>query len=836
MLASLLNDVRYAVRGFALRPAFAIVVVATLAIAIGANVTVFSLYDQLLLRDLPVSRPGELVNFSATGPQGGFTMCGSQGRCNETFSYPLFRDLEKADGPFAGLAASKLIGTNITVGEHTAPASVLLVSGHYFSTLGIGPELGRVIDSRDDAVPDEASVAVLSYDYWRTSLEADPAVLGKTIVVNGRALEIVGIAPRGFVGTTIGERPRVFVPITFPWFSAPGFGSLYENRFAQWVYLFARLKRNVSIAEAQAAFNVPYHALINDFDASTAMLRPEQVDAYRAKTLELKPGAQGQSSAPETARTPLAVLFAATATILLIACANLASLMLARGAARIGEMAVRTSLGAGRRRLISLLGVEALLLAGGAALASLPVAYGFLQAVGAAVPRWLVAAQGVTLNLRAVGAAFAIAVLSTLVFALAPMLKLSATDPGPVLQANGARAFGGKALGRFRFALATSQIALSMLLLVLAALFTQSLANIARIDLGIQTESVLTFGVAPNLSGYTVEHSAQVFEQIEQQLEAQPGVVSVTAATVPLLAAAQGTGIRVEGYEPPAGANRSTNMNSASTDFLKTLGIPLLAGREFTEADSMDRPKVAIVNQAFADKFQLGANPIGKRFRALGPGWDMEIIGLFKDSAYNLVKAPFEPLFVVPWRQSEQAAAQGMSFYVRTALAPEPMLAAIPKIVAQVDSNLPALNIETLATRVRRNVQTDWLLTAISGALAAVATLLAAIGLYGVLSYTVAQRTREIGVRLALGAEPWQVRGMVLKQVSWMALIGVPVGLIGAFAIGRIAAALLYDLAPTDPLSFAAAAVLLTGVVLGASYLPARRASRVEPVVALRSE
>ncbi len=348
MLASLLNDVRYAVRGFALRPAFAVVVIATLAVAIGANVTVFSLYDQLMLRELPVYRPGELVNLAAPGPKAGFVICGIQGPCDQTFSYPLFRDLEKTDGPFTGVAASKLFDTNVTFGDRTALGPTLLVSGRFFATLGVGPELGRVIDSQDTAVAGEASVAVLSYDYWSTALGADPGVLGKTIIVNGTPLEIVGVAPRGFVGATIGERPQVFLPITFRWLRVPGLPPVHENRFADWVYLFARLKPNVSLEEAQASINVPYHALINDFDASTAPIRSDQVDAYRAKTLLLKPGAQGQSSAPSNARTPLAVLFAATATILLIACANLANLMLARGASRIGEMAVRTSLGARR--------------------------------------------------------------------------------------------------------------------------------------------------------------------------------------------------------------------------------------------------------------------------------------------------------------------------------------------------------------------------------------------------------------------------------------------------------------------------------------------------------
>jgi predicted permease len=838
MLGSLLNNVRYALRGFAARPSFAAVIVLTLAVAIGANVAVFSLYDQLMLRELPVSRPAELVNFVSPGPKGGFVMCGGQGPCDETFSYPLFRDLENADSPFAAIAATRLIVTNVTFGKHTAPSSALLVSGRFFSALGVGPEIGRVLDARDAGVAGEASTAVLSYDYWSTALGRDPGVVGKTIVVNGRPLEIVGVAPRGFAGTTVGEHPEVFVPITFPWFGFPGMPPIHENRFADWLYVFARLRPGVSREEAQAAINVPYHAIVNDVDAASLPMRPDQVEAYRAKTLELRPGAQGQSSAPRAARTPLAVLFAATATILLIACANLANLMFARGAVRIGEMAVRASLGAAPHRLLGLLAVEALLLAGGAAVLSLPVAYGAIHAIASLTPPYLMSRPDLSLNLRAVGAAFAIAALSGTIFALAPMLKLAATDAGPVLQASGARASGGKGLGRFRFALATSQIALSLTFLVLAAMFTQSLANVARIDLGMQTESLLTFGVAPNLSGYAPERSAQVFDQIEQALKQQPGVFSVTSSMVPILSGnAFGTVVTAEGYEPPTTGNTPTNLNYVGTDFLKTFGIPLLAGREFTEADATNRPTVVMVNQAFAAKYNLGPNPIGKRLgQGLSGQLDMEIVGLFKDSAYNLVKGPFAPLFVLPRRQSLQSGAQGMNFYVRTAQAPDALLAAIPRIVAQVDPNLPATNIQTLATQIRKNVQTDWVLTALSSALAAVATQLAAIGLYGMLSYTVAQRTREIGVRLALGAEPASVRAMVLRQVALMAAIGVPVGIGAALLLGRLATALLYGLAPTDSTAFAAAAVLLTAVVLAASYWPARRASRVDPVVALRSE
>jgi predicted permease len=839
MLSNLLSDVRYSLRGFARQPAFAAVIVLTLALAIGVNVTVFAFYDQLLLRQLPVSKPEELVNFVGAGPKDGFQLCNTQGNCDEVFSYPMFRDLERVAGPFAGLAASRMVGTNLGFGGATSPGTAMLVSGQFFSLLGVGPVLGRVLDPQDDRVVGDAATAVLSYAYWSAALGADPGVIGKTLLVNGKPLEIVGVAPRGFEGTTVGQRPNVFVPITFAWLDVPGLPPTHESRFAYWVYMFGRLKPGVSLAEAATAINVPYRAILNDVEAPAARgLDADELEKFRAKAIELTPGARGQSSAPRAARTPLAVFFAATATILLIACVNLANLMFARGAARIGEMAVRTSMGASRKRLLGMLGVEALLLAGVAAAASLPVALAALQAVGALMPSSAITSPDLTLNPRAVAAAFAIAALAVVVFALVPMLNLAGTDPARALQANGARTSASKGLGRFRFALATAQIALSMLLLVLAALFTQSLANIARVDLGMRTDSLLTFGVAPNLNGYTREHATQVFDQLEQELRAQPGVVSVTSAAVPLLSgSAFGGGVFVEGYEAPPDANTETNMNVVSGDFLRTFDIPLLAGRDLRDADTADGPPVAIVNQSFAAKFGLGDNPIGKRFGTRkGEPLDIEIVGLFRDAAYNLVKEPFSAQVVRPRWQSAQFGGQAMSFYVRTEQAPEAMLAAIPRLVARVDPNLPPTHVQTLDSQVHQNVRTDWLLATLAGSLAAVATLLAAIGLYGVLSYTVAQRTREIGVRLALGAEPARVRAMVLKQTARMACVGVPVGIVGALLLGRLAAALLFGLTPTEPVAFIAACVLLTAVVFGASYLPARRASRVDPVVALRSE
>lgn len=835
MLANLLQDVRYSLHGFALRPMFAVVVVVTLAVGIGVNVAVFSLFDQIMLRELPVDRPDELVRVVSAGDRIGNQLGNQQGTDDESFSYPLFRDLEAAAKPDLDLAASWIAQVSLGYGDRTIRSSAVLVSGSYFSTLGVGPILGRALGEQDlvDATP--ASV-MLSFDYWTTAFDADPAVLGQTLVVSGQPLEIVGVTPRGFEGATPGADPRVFAPITLEWFRDVRLPTpILEDRFFAYVYMIGRLRPGVSLEAVEARLNTVFRAIVNDVEAPAAAARPGARDLteFRARTLSLEPGARGQTRAPSVARTPLMVFFAATATILLIACVNLANLMFARGASRIGEIAVRASLGAGRRRLYAMLSTEALLLAGLAALLSLPIALGVLAGIDVLQPPGL-RVMDFDLDARMVAVAFVIATLSAVVFAIAPMAKLVGNDPLRALQAGGVRAFGGKNLGRFRFTLATTQIALSMLLLVLAALFTQSLANAARVDLGLRTESIVAFHVSPSVSGYPVERGAQILEGIEREIAAQPGVVGVSTSAVMLLGDQRWrTRLAVEGSEV---ARQNIHANDVGPGFFAMLDIPLLRGRDFTAADTLDAPKVAIVNESFAEHFGLGDNPLGRRisFDENAPA-DTEIVGLIRDAAYDGVKEPFVPQVITPRRQSANFGI-GATFYVRTAQAPETLLAAVPRIVAGVDSTLPAMELRTLDSQVRRSLQTDWLLMTLAGVLAALATALAGIGLYGVLSYMVAQRTREIGLRLALGAEPGAVRAMVMRQVGWMVGIGFPIGIVAALLIGNVAAAFLFGLAPTDPPAIGAAVLLLAGAVLGASYWPARRASRVDPVVALRAE
>jgi predicted permease len=837
MLANLLQDVRYALHGFASRPMFAAVVVLTLAVGIGVNVAVFSLFDRIMLRELNVERPHELVKLVAQRADGPVNrISNEQGPADETFSYLMFRDLERAGAPYATLAASRLIQAGLGRDGGTTVGYALLVSGGFFATLGVGPELGRVL-GESDVADGPAAAIMLSYDYWQTAYSADPNVVGQTLIVGGHPLTIVGVAPRGFVGATPNSRPQVFAPLTLEWL--PWRTPLNDDRLFYYAYVFGRLKPGVTMEQAEDALNVTHSALVVDIDAPLAAARAPgrfDLDAFRAANLSLASAARGQSGAPGFARAPLAIFFAATATILVIGCVNLANLMLARGSARLGEMAVRASLGAARYRLVALLSAEALVLAALAAAASLPIAYGVLRAIEALEPPGL-GAGGVGVDWRAIAAAFAIGVLSTLVFALLPIVKLVATDPVLALQGGSARLFGSKNVGRYRFVLATSQIALSMLLLVLAALFTQSLANVARVELGLRSESVVTFTLQPSLNGYTGERQGQLVDTVERELAAEPGVMNVSTAAVPLLSHTNwGTGVVVEGFETADERGTIVNANRVGTGFFATVGIPLLAGRDFTEADSLDRPLVAIVNEAFAKRFGLGADPVGKRlgFDSRNP-LNVEIVGLVRDAAYSDVKDEFPAQVITPRRQARDSGV-GATFYVRTERPPETLLAAIPRVVARVDSNVPVIDARTFDSQVTRNVRTDWLLLTLSGVLAVVATLLAALGLYGVLSYMVAQRTREIGLRLALGAEPVRVRRMVLMQVGWMAAIGMPVGLVAALLLGNLAESVLFGLAPTDPRAMAAAVVLLSVTVLGASYWPARKASRVNPVVALRAE
>ena len=828
---------RFALRTLFKAPFVTIVAIVSLALGIGANAAIFSLFDQMLLTALPVPDANRLVNLRSPGPKPGSVSCNMAGDCDSVFSYAMFRDLERVQTPFTGVAAHVSFGANLAARGQTSSARGMLVSGSYFPVLGLQPALGRLLGPDDDRTIGESHVVVLSHAYWQSRFGADPDVINQTIVVNGQTMTIVGVAPQGFSGTTIGIKPDVFAPITMRGFSQPFKG--FDNRRSYWAYLFARLKPGVSMAQAQTAVNVPFGNILNDVEAPLQKgMSAQTLARFKARTLAVEPGWRGQSSVSREATAPLTLLLGVTAFVLLIACANIANLLLARGAARAGEMAVRLSIGAGRGQLVRQLLGESCLLAlfGGAA--GIVVAHWTLNLMATLLPKEATDTIALTLNGGVLAFTAALALGTGVLFGLFPALHSTRPDLIGALKGQSGQPSGARSAARFRTSLATAQIALSMALLVAAGLFTKSLINVSRVELGLEADHVVVFAVSPELNGYQPKQSLQLFERIEDDLAALPGVTSVSASTVPLLSGSNWmSSVSVEGFHAEPDTNTDSNYTLVAPGYFHTLNIPLLAGRDFTRADRVGAPRVAIVNEAFAKKFNLGANPVGKRMGDDGNQGPLtiEIVGLMRNAKYSEVKQEIPAVFARPYRQDEQRLAQ-MIFYVRTAADPEQFLQHIPKVIARLDPNLPVRDLNTFPKQVQENVFLDRFISVLSASFAALATLLAAIGLYGVLAYTVAQRTREIGLRMALGAAPGRVRAMVLRQVGTMTIIGGAIGLAAAVGLGRLAQSLLFQMQGYDATVLVASAVTLTLVALGAGFIPAHRASQVDPMSALRYE
>ena len=830
-------NLRLAFRTLFKSPFVTLVAILSLALGIGANSAIFSLFDQMLLRPLPVPNPEELVNLGAPGPKPGSQSCGQAGSCEEIFSYPMFRDLERVQTSFTGIAAHRSFGASVGYQGTSRGGDGLLVSGSYFPVLGLTPALGRLFTVEDDKTIGGHFVVVLSYDYWRNRFELNPAILNETLVINGQAMTVVGVAPRGFNGTTLGQNPDLYVPITMRGLMNPGFNG-FENRRQYWAYLFARLQPGVSIEQATVALNGPYRAIVNDVEAPLQTGMSEQtMTRFRAKQITTEPGQRGQSSFDNEARTPLTILLAVTGTVLLIACANIANLLLVRGAGRSAEMAVRLSIGANRRQLITQLLGESILLATLGAAAGLLVAKWTLDLIASIMP----ADDGplIAFSLSPTMLIFAgtAALLTGIAFGLFPALHSTRPDLATTLKNQAGQPGGAKAARRFRTTLATVQIAMSMALLVPAGLFAKSLFNVSRVDLGLKADHMVLFSLAPEMNSYDTERTRQLFERIEDEFAAVPGVTGVVAAMVPVLAGDNwGNSLVVEGFEAGPDTNTNASFNGVGPGYFRTMGIPLMAGREFTRADAFGAPKVGIVNQAFARKFNLGDNPVGKRFGLGGRNAkpDIEIVGIVQDAKYSDVKREVPPQYFLPYRQEERLGFG--YFYVRTATPPEQMLATIPAIIRKLDASLPVSDVKTMATQIEENVTQDRVISTLSLAFAVLATVLAAIGLYGVLAYTVAQRTREFGLRMALGADGAAVRSLVMKQVVKMAIAGGTIGLIVAVGVGRLAQSLLFELEGHDPAVLTGATFALALVALGAGFIPALRASKVDPMNALRYE
>ena len=830
-----MTNFKLALRTLFRTPFVTTVAILSLALGIGANAAIFSIFNQMLLSQLPVQEPERLVNFASPGPKQGSTSCNQAGDCDHVFSYPMFRDLQKMHGVFTDVAAHVTFGANLAFEGQTVSGEGMLVSGSYFPVLGVQPALGRLISPADDQKVGESPVVVLSHAYWTSRFGQRGDVINQTMVVNGQTLTIVGVAPKGFEGTTLGAYPEVFVPITLRGMMQPGFNG-FANRRSYWAYLFARLRPGVTVEQAQLGMQGIYRGLINDVEAPLQRGWSDQrMQQFRARTLNLSPGHQGQSSVRAEVTEPLRMLLGVTALVLLIACANIANLLLARAGRRSGEMAVRLSIGANRPQLIRQLLTESLILAAIGGVAGLVVAQWTLHLIASILPPQASETFKIQLDPTVLLFAAVLTIGTGLMFGLFPALHSTRPDLASTLKGVSGQPSGARGAAAFRTSLAVFQIAVSMALLIAAGLFVKSLAQISRVDLGLKTENVITFGVSPELNAYSQEKSQALFARIEEEMARQPGVTGVTSAIVAVLAGNNwGTDVTVQGFQRGPDVDSNSRFNMVGPDYFKTLGIPLIAGREFTRQDAGKSPKVAIVNEAFVRKFKLGPDAIGKLMTDEGDKPDTQIIGVAKDAKYSEVKDAIPALFFSPYKQAERV--QSMTFYVKTAADPEQLVGQIPRIINGIDPNLPVEELRTLAEQVKQNVFMDRFIGIMSTAFAVLATLLAAIGLYGVLAYTVAQRTREIGLRMALGAAPARVRLMILRQVGVMTTIGAVIGLLAAMWIARLAEGILFNMQGRDPFVFAGATLTLALVALAAGFIPAHRASKVDPMIALRWE
>jgi predicted permease len=826
---------RLALRALTRTPLVSGVAVLSLALGIGANAAIFTVFERLILRPLAVTEPERLVNLETPGPKSGSMSSNSAGGAEAIFSYAMFRDLEREQTPFTGLAAHRSFGANLAFSGDTMSGEGMVVSGSYFPVLGLRPALGRLLEPADDVVIGGHPVAVLSHRYWQDRFGGREDVLNQQLVVNGQTMTIVGVTPRGFLGTTLGQNPQVFVPLTMYGQVTPGWDR-FEERRNYWLYLFARLRPGVDAEEAQAAVTVPYGAILREVEVPLQSgFTAETLERFASRQIVLEPGLKGQSSFQEELLGPLVQLFAVTGLVLLIAGANVVNLLLTRAADRAGEIALRLSIGARRRQIVAQLLAESVLLALAGGVLGLLVALATLRAMLSLVPTDAVTALGLRLGPATWVFLLALSLL-TGVIGLGPAIHSTRSELGTMLKGQAGRVSRSRVAGRFRAAMATLQIALSMALLISAGLFARSLYNVSRVDLGIEAGHLATFGLSPELNGYQPSDSRALFARVEEEVAALPGVSMVTASMVPLMTGSNwSSNVSVEGFEAPLEADTNASFNEIGPGYFRTLGIPLLAGRELEPADELGRPKVAIVNEGFARKFELGRDVIGRRMQ-IGSGGehDIEIVGLVQDAKYSAVKDEVPAQFFLPYRQDERLGA--INFYVRASGDPGDLLASLRGVIARLDPNLPVEELETMEVKVRESILMDRMLSMLSATFALLATMLAAIGLYGVVAYAVAQRRREIGLRMALGADAARVRAMVLRQVGWMVVPGAVLGMAAAAGLGRLAQSLLYQLEGNDPSVFVLAALLLVAVALGAGMVPAQRAARVDPMLALRDE
>jgi predicted permease len=827
------GELRHAVRSLAKSPVFASVAVLSLALGIGANTAVFTMLDHVLLHRLPVLNPEELVQLKEVGDH-----YGSNTGMN-SLSYPIYEDFRDRNQVFSGMLCRHQLPVSVSYAGRNERSAGELVSGAYFQVLGVRPALGRLFTSEEDRVRGGAPLAVLGYDHWKTRFAGDPSVVGRQILVNNHSLTVVGVAERGFEGVERLFPTQIYVPVVMAQ-QITDEDRPFDNRRRRWLQVFARLKPGVTLAYAKASLQPIFHRVLSmevqqkEFAHASPYMRQQ----FLRMTLDIKPGGKGQNVAERFLEAPLWAMMAMVGLVLLIACANVANLMIARSAARQKEMAVRLALGATRGRIIRQLLAESALLSLAGGVLGFLISPWIMRLLADVMPQMDPPLKFLAdPNLRVLCFNLAVTAATALLFGLAPAWKAARPDLASTLKDQAGAVAGGGQAG-WRKVLVAAQVGLSLLLLIGAGLFVRSLNNLKDLNPGFDVAHVLSFSVDPTLNGYQTDRAKLFYKQLTQQLAALPGARMAALCVVPPLTFDQWDNtMTVEGYVAKPGENMDSHVNYVSPGFFATLKIPLHAGRDFTERDSTGAPRVVVVNEKFAHHYFGEHGAVGRHI-GLGsdPGTktDIEIVGVVGDTKYETMRLETPRQVFFPYLQNNWAAQ--MTAYVRTDLGPAQMFPALRTAVRRMDANLPVYLMKTVEHQRDDSLSVERLAASLSTAFGVLATVLAAIGLYGVMAFLVARRTREIGIRIALGARTGNVIWLVMREVLLLVGIGVAIGLPAAFAVTRQRASQLYDITPNDPATIALATLGIAAIAALSGYLPTRRATRIDPVTSLRYE
>jgi len=831
MLETLVQDLRYALRMFSRNPGFTSVVVLTLALGIGANTAIFSLINAVLLQSLPVRDPNELVVVQYKDPQSGGEY--------EDFSYPMYQALRDKNSAFAGVFCRSGVDFNAAYAGQSERAVGEMVSGNYFEVLGVRPWIGRLLTYQDDQVPGAQPVAVLSYGYWQTRFGGDTSIIGRQILLDAKPIIVIGVTPPDFYGTQIASSPQIRVPMMMATVFKPFPANRLQNPRHRWLTIMARRKVGTTVSGAQASSDVLYHQVLEEeLSGLGSAITEHDKQRVFSTHIFLQDGRQGFTHLQTQLERPLILLFSVTAIVLLVACANIANLLLARSAKRKKEVAVRLAIGAGPRRLIRQWLTESVLLA------LLGAAVGMLFTVWLSTGLIRFLPSAVRVNLKApidpwvLGFSLLASVATGLLFGLAPAMQVSRSSVAAAMHERVPLLSTEKRTINLRSALVFVQVALSLPLLIGAGLFLHSLQNLRGINIGFVKDNVFLADLNPALNGYTTGRIRTLYSELLARVRSLPDVRAASLTTSsPISGGWDQLSVKVEGYQPRQDENMSPNAAIVSPGYFASLGIPFVAGRDFTEQDNVGTTAVVIVNQTFARYFFGGSSPIGRHMTTNdepGAPLDMEIIGEVEDAKYvSLNEKPRRHFYTAI---AQEPRLFDMTLQVRTAGDPRPMADLVRAQVRELDPNLPIYATTTLAVQIDDSLTEERLMTWLSSAFGVLATLLAALGLSGVVAFSVARRTQEIGIRMALGAHRGDILRLVLSQTAPPIGLGLVVGLASAFALSRLLTGMLYDVRPTEPLTYAAASLLLGGVATLAAYLPARRATHVDPMTALRYE